>query len=401
MGRTKFFLFQLKRTGRHLAKIMGTALLLLGIACGVFFAAVRLLYHENELPKAVIAVASSEDTAMTQFALEYVESIPSFSTLFTIMQTDEDTGRQMLEERSAVALLVIPVGTVEGILNGTNTPIEFIFAENSSGGNLSVSAALLSELANAGVHILSCAQAGIYTTASLCMDSDVDMARIFQDINYRNLQYAMTRDAMFTIVPTSATGSVSVGIYYAATALLLFLFLFGIALYSLFTENNQAYSLILSQYGISPAAEMLNRFGCMLLLYIPAAMPCIGMLLVLPFQMMTPHVASLMICMITAASIVLFCYELTHNAQTGILLLFLLSVGMLFLSGAFIPAAFFPQALTQIGRFLPTTYMHGLMTQAFYGQFSLQTALPCLAWSGIFLLLSCLCSYRNRKEAFS
>lgn len=405
MGRTKLFLFQLKRTGRHLAKIIGTALLLLGIACGVFFAAVRLLYHENELPKAVIAVASSEDTAMTQFALEYVESIPSFSAMFTIVQTEESIGRQMLQEHSAAALLIIPEGTVESILNGTNTPIEFIFAdtffsEASDSAPLSLSAALLSELADAGVHILSCAQSGIYTTAVLAADSDIPMQQLFEDINYRNLQHAMTRDAMFTLVPTSVTGTVSAGTYYAATAMLVFLFLLGIALHSLFQEHNSAYALILSQYGISPITEALNRFACMLLLYCPVIVIGTGMLFLMPVSVTAVFsvLASTAVCAVTAASFILFCYEFAHHTQTGILLLFLLSGGMLFLSGAFLPQAFFPQALRTFGGMLPTAYMHELMTQALSGRLSLQTLLICLVWASVFLLLSCLCRCRNRKR---
>lgn len=406
MDRRQLFLLQLKKISRHLLSITATMLLLTGIAGGIFFGAVKLLCPEGKLPKAVIAVASSENTAMTQFALEYVESIPSFSAMFTIVQTEEAAGRQMLQERSAAALLVIPAGTIDNILNGSNTPVELIFAdtplsEASASAASSLSAALLSELAKAGVHILSCAQSGIYTTAVLAADSSIPMQQLFEDINYRNLQHALTRDAMFTPVPVSVTGTVSVGVYYAATAVLVFLFLFGIALHSLFQKGNAAYALILSQYGISPMTEVRNSFLCMLLLYCPLILTGTAVLS-FPSVFRTTdflHVfTALAVCVVTAASFILFCYELAHHIQSGILLLFLLSTGMLFLSGAFLPQAFFPQALRTVGALLPAAYMHKLLTQALSGRFALQPVLICLVWSAVFLLLSCLCSCRNRKR---
>ena len=58
-------------------------------------------------------------------------------------------------------------------------------------------------------------------------------------------------------------------------------------------------------------------------------------------------------------------YELFHNPVANLLFQFIVTMGMGYVSGFFLPAAFFPDGLIALGRILPTgvalDYLSGIM----------------------------------------
>ena len=99
-----------------------------------------------------------------------------------------------------------------------------------------------------------------------------------------------------------------------------------------------------------------------------------------------------------AAGVIVFIISLTSGRSGGILLLFIASTVMCFISGCFVPELFLPDALKEISNYLPSTHMLRLMTDMIQNRISLSHLLTALC-SGLFLYLCTTLNLYIRKGA--
>ena len=143
--------------------------------------------------------------------------------------TTKEEAITMLQEGRILAAVHIPKDTANNIINGTNTPMNIIFPEDSG-----FEAILIKELSECVTTMLSSAQAGIYSIydfyGDMNADDKIDSALLRMNIKY--IQIAATGNNMFEKTVVTATGSVPLMTYYICGALVLFSLLFGINCYT-------------------------------------------------------------------------------------------------------------------------------------------------------------------------
>ena len=81
-------------------------------------------------------------------------------------------------------------------------------------------------------------------------------------------------------------------------------------------------------------------------------------------------------------------YELSDNTVSSVLILFIISVGLSYISGLFYPIGFFPEAIQKISAYLPTGAGFGYLRNTLTGTLSVKDILSVLAYSFIFILLT-------------
>lgn len=94
-------------------------------------------------------------------------------------------------------------------------------------------------------------------------------------------------------------------------------------------------------------------------IFLPEQMEEVAVLLVGSGSGYTAGVQIAILCFMIAVSAtwVYFLYSIPGSRTGSILLIFLLSVVMVYLSGGFIPSMLLPQTVRQVGSVLPTTYL--------------------------------------------
>ena len=122
---------ELKRTIRQLPVILAEAVLLLSILGMIAFGAAKLLYRDVPAIRITIAVIEKEKNPLTDLLLNYIQGMESISELCQFLIVSEEEGFAMLQEGKAAAALVLPEGMVEGIMDGSNTPVQVFFPEDA------------------------------------------------------------------------------------------------------------------------------------------------------------------------------------------------------------------------------------------------------------------------------
>ena len=220
-----YFKLELKRTLKSIPYFLAGAIVLVLLAGTIAFSASKMLYGDKALGKIIVGVVVPENDRLSEMAMNMVASLDSVGSLCEFTYTDKEEGTKLLERGEIFALMELPPGLLEGIIDGSNIPVTITFPENSG-----LEAAVFKELTQAGTSILGTAQAAIYSTDDYLighqMQSSIRQAE--KDLNTVFMRYALSREAYFRTEKVSASGDVTTAVFYGISAVVMILLLLGI-----------------------------------------------------------------------------------------------------------------------------------------------------------------------------
>lgn len=358
---------ELKKTIKSIPYFLAGAIVLALLAGTIAFSAARMLYGEQAIGRIQVGVVVPEEDALAAKAMRMIESLDSVESLCEFTYLEEEAGFNRLKDGELFALMKLPEGLVEGIMDGTNLPVIVIFPESAG-----LEASVFRELTEAGSSILGTSQAGIYAADAYLREygMEVCVPKAEEDLNRIFLSYALSRDVYFRKKEVSAVGNVGTAAYFAISASVLVMLLLGIPAAPLMRPDSAALRQKLKLLGISCRKQTAVRmFRLTFLLVLASAVPvlfCInsGYLRISPAEIGL----WLLICLAASGWILLF-YELCRNSAAAILFLFTTTVVMVFLAGGIVPGVFLPDAVRMIGAFTPAAFlMDGLRTMVTAGE---------------------------------
>lgn len=346
------------------------AILLMFLMGMIAFCGTESMQRDPLAASVDIVVVVREDNMMTRMALNYVENMESTSKFCHFRQTTEQEGFELLKEGEAAALILLPEQLVEGIMNGTNPTVDIYFPKNAGLGPM-----LFRELTESGEGLLRVAQAQIYGAYDAAVEYGLteQLSRMEAEIDSYNLAFALDRLALYDTEKVSVFGSMNVIQFYLASGLVLFLLLAGTAMYPVVQREPAALCRQLERQGTGLAWQNFCQWFCGIL--------CMGMLCAVLWAVMKigaafmPDAAALLtaggrngysmgarlgilaLVVVAATTFIYMLYSLAGSRTSGILLVFLLSVAMVWLSGGLVPSMFLPETMQKVGEKLPTAYL--------------------------------------------
>ncbi len=354
---------ELKRTFLLMPAMLLEAGILLIILCTIAFGVGKLLYKDSSIVKIDVAIIEEEENPLTELAVNYVHGMESISKSckFTIVTKEE--GFSMLEDGKAAAVIYLPEGMIEGILNGNNVPAQVFFPEDAG-----IESALLKELADAGIQMLRVAQAEIYGVYDTAKNYGAlgRISALEADIDMYNLAFALDRLALFKTQHLSATGSLTFLQYGISSGSIFFLLLIGMACYPMMQPYPDALRRQLKRSGIGIGRQCFGKWLCGLCSIAVSSLFFLflikGIMAMLGYSAWLPEIGfrqagTAVIILICIATLIFMIFQMTDSGSAAILILFFLSTVMIYFSGGIIPSAFLPKAVQGIGKFLPTAYL--------------------------------------------
>lgn len=388
--RLRYLLMEIKGTLKLLPRMLLQACLLLGLAGMIVYCGVRSMGREALSVSVDIAVAVREDNVATEMALAYVENLESLSQFCRFRRVTEAEGAKLLKEGQVAALILLPEQLVEGILNGANPSVTVCFPKNAG-----LEALLFKEMTEAGEGLLRVAQAQIYAVEDTARRFGLEeqAARIEAGIDSTNLAFALDRLALYDAGRVSAFGSMNAVQFYLSSGSVLFLLLSGMAMYPVVQLRPQPFRRQLERQGTGRIWQGFCQWICTVLgMGVPAGM------LWAAVRLLTAHgpeavAARIMtaggtgtgirtgiaaMLLVTAATIVYLLHTLAGSGTSGILLVFAVSVVMVFTAGGLVPSLFLPDVVRTVGERLPAARMIRAMNSLLTGQ-SMAAAGRCAA----------------------
>lgn len=368
-----------KRSLRLLpAQLFITVVLLASMSCLVF-GAQKFLYGEQLYRQQKVAIVVEDESRYTPMLIKFVQQMDSVRTACKFQIENREDAFLQLQEGGVLAVMVVPQNVLEDIMNGTNTPVQVYMPLAAT-----FESTVFGELLASGASLLTTAQAQTYAVYDLAISADTLAAQqsetpqamehlhqYEQDIDDWNLDRALKRGKLFSTETVNVTGKVNLPLFYGISAGILITMLWGMGASFLQLPAPEQTGRMLHRAGISTGKQIITLWlveGCWLFLL------QIGYLLlldkVLRFYMdiqLTWSSGLLLALFLTAllvSSLQLLVYTFVKEQGLAIITLAILSMGMLFLSGGLVPAAFLPKGINAAATYLPTTWVLQLQSAA-------------------------------------
>lgn len=369
----RYLYMEIRKTISMFPRMLLQAILLMLLIGTIAFCAAGSMEQEPLAVRADIGVVVREDDRMTRLAFQYVENLESTSQVCHFVRVTEEEGFHALEKGEIAALIVLPEQIVQGIMDGRNPAVDIFFPKNAG-----LEAMLLRELTESGAGLLRVAQAQIYGAYDTAVEYGLQeqLSIMETDIDAYNLAFALDRLAIYDTEKVSATGQMSVAQYYAASAAVLFLMLSGMALYPVMRQEPSAFRRQLARQGTGDMWQGFCRwtssFLCMVLIVCAIWIlgKIVGAMAPEPAAKMAAMIGSgrahvnagmkagiFLLVLVTVSAYIYLLYSIAGSRIGSILLIFLFSVVMVYLSGGLVPSVFLSQAVQRVGDRLPTAYL--------------------------------------------
>lgn len=361
---------EIKKSLMILPRMFLQAFVLLLLTGMIAYCGVKSMERDPLAVSADIAVVVQEDNRMTRMALQYVENMESVSQICHFRYMTEKEGFDLLEKGEAAALILLPEQLVEGIMNGANPAIEIYFPKNAG-----LEAWLFRELTESGEELLRVAQAQIYGANDTAARYGLaeQLSQMEAEIDSYNLAFALDRLALYDTENVSVFGAMNAIQFYMASGFVLFLLLAGMAIYPVLQREPLAFCRQLERQGMGAAWQCLCQWLCGVLctgihagvlwaiirITVKYGPDAAGQLLQdgAGGYSVSARLGIMMLIVMTVTAFIYLLHSLAGNRTSGILLVFLFSFMLVYLSGGLVPSMFLPKAIQAAGRQLPTAYL--------------------------------------------
>lgn len=368
-----------KRSLRLLPAQLFITVVLLASMSGLVFGAQKFLYGEQLYRQQKVAIVVEDDSRYTPMLIKFVQQMDSVRTACKFQIEDREDAFLQLQEGEVLAVMVVPQNVLEDIMNGTNTPVQVYMPLDAT-----FESTVFGELLASGASLLTTAQAQTYAVYDLAISADTLAAQqsetpqamehlhqYEQDIDDWNLDRALKRGKLFLTETVNVTGKVDLPLFYGISAGILITMLWGMGASFLQLPAPEQTGRMLHRAGISTGKQIITLWlveGCWLFLLQIGYLLLLDKVLRLCMDIQLTWSRGLLLALFLTAMLVsslqLLVYTFVKEQGLAIITQAILSMGMLFLSGGLVPAAFLPKGINAAATYLPTTWVLQLQSAA-------------------------------------
>ena len=388
------FIGQLLRVnGRQLCRTRALfpALLVLCLCLSMLVSpAAELVFSQGvDFSGITMAVTAPAGDPVPELLEELMSGMEDVGQYCRFKAMDAASARAGLADGSVTAILALPEGFIQGILNGTNPDVELIVPADRP-----LESMLTLWVGQSAADLLAAFQSGIYGVLDLYLQdppAGLSYEQVVSQINLRYISWTLNRQDLFRVQEISVTGQLPIGLHYGLSLLCFLILALAPFFYGIFDKVFLISQRRLLALGRTPAscgaAAILTVWLFVLVIVLP------GTVLITGGKILPSVVVSALVSILCTAWISICCLCTGSVSGCGILSS-LLSLCSLALSGGILPPVMLPQGLRKMMALSPVTWMRQLLATP-AGYESRQAWLILLICT-VTLFPICLLLYRSR-----
>ncbi len=394
-----YFNLQFKRAFKCYPMILFITILTIVSVALAGIAVVSQNLNDDNKQSVRIGVVGDIENSYLKIGLAALESLDSSRFFINFEEMTETEAKAKLEDGILHGYVVIPEDYIKTIWRGENVPATFVTQSNPD----NFGTILTTEVTKIISNMLTETQIAVYSMQDIFSEKmpGTKMKPLNDSLNFRYLDLVLHRQNTYRSETLGIADSISFGGYYVCGIIIFFLLLWGISCNKLMTAKNVSLFRSLNAFGMKPVMQVLCEYAAFLaitfvtliILAITAGLVLSGKTAGIPelesistatavsFVFKTLPVIMMLTMMHTAL------YELVSGTVSAILLQFLVSVVLGYLSGCFYPNSFFPDAVQRFTEFLPSgigfSYLRKTLSHTLQAKDLWAVALYFLAFAGI------------------
>ena len=366
MKKSIYLKLQLKRAFKHYPSILLVTLIaVLGIGITV-----TTLFHINnnstDKQKINIGIVGNLAESHVDVVVYALENIDAVIGSVNFVELSEDDAKDALEKNEIVGYIQIPDNYFEDIAYGDNAAARYVSDENAK----DLVSVLTNEMALMLSEMVTETQKGIYSAVEIAEDKDVKKGLYtkIDELNFEYMGFVMNRHQTYDVEYLGIKDRLTYGGYYICGFLVFFLMIWGISCNKILLSKNIGLSRLLYTRGMKSYWQILCEYvGYFFITFITLLLIFVTFGFVLSFGdfgIRELAGADMLFCigfviklipvavMFTAMHFMI--YEIFSNIISSVLVQFIISVVLGYMSGCFYPNTFFPESVQKITSLLPS-----------------------------------------------
>ena len=416
----RFFTYTIVETKRifRLYPAVLTMALLLSLVLGalLYTASVSAnnLSTGSEDERLSVGIVGLDSSPYLSLGISLLKTMDSSRTEVEFTELSEEEALSKLQAGELAAAVLIPEGTIEKLLSGrTDLKMKLLLPMRSAGAGT----ILVREAARAISDLIASMEANSYTLADFYTEMGVpnpyDISDAQTDLLVHSINKILKRGDLFTMEKIKTQGSLTIESYYLTAMFLLLVLLSGVLCAAYAIRTDYALPSLLKIRGLGEMGQILAEYISLLSLLLSIGLVLLPLTgwglsqMPIRFSELGGHSPDFLrnYCLfglksipvvLLAGAIDLFLYEIADSTISGVLLQFLVTIALSYVSGIFYPVNTFPAAVRKIAPFFPTRhallYLGGLLNP---GPDFLPAVRITFAFTAVFLILTALMRRKN------
>ena len=387
------FRFFSKVTRLTLGKLCQQRMLLAGVALLCFLlpmvlgpVAESVLSRGISFSGVTLAITATEGDPVPQQLEQVLSNMSDIRQYCKVQSMPHEEALDSLAQGKVTAILALPEGFIQGILNGSNPDVELIVREDRP-----LEALLTFWIGQSASDMLAAFQSGIYAVLELYESNPpegLNYQQAVAQINLRYVTWMMNRQDMFRTQKISTTGQLPVSTHY------------GLSLLSYLTLSLAPFFMVVFDASWISGQRRFRALGCRTGIFYAASLSACWMVefvltaiaqLIFLKENIGNILLSSAICSLFCAIFSSFCCLITSDTGSCGLLSFGSSLVFLTLSGGILPPVLMPRELQGLIPWWPVTWLRNTMS----GQNASVT--PLVISSILLMILGCFMYHQRSK----
>ncbi len=378
---------QFKRVLRIFPLTFLMTVVLAAVILMIFWLQMQMQEHSAENQKVILGVVGESNGEYMGFGLYTLQNVDSSRFSIDIQQLEnEDEAREKLVNGEIGGYLFIPHGFMQSVIEGSNKTVKLVI--NKSG----LYADIISELSKAVSKAITESQAGVFALQE-CYAANGYPREIKSDSQELNMSYfdlILGREELYGIEEYSGNPEIGFDRYYICAGLVLFMMLCGMNGAVFLIRGDNSLSSLLRLRGISPLLQCAGEFFAY---YVPNAAAVFAVCIVLHAFGYDPGIAEPLLVLVCIAAMQYLMFSIVSRLTEGLMLNFILTAALGYISGCFYPIGFFPESIQALSSMQPVGASVNLLQEQAAGCVSPAGVFIILAWSAVLFALAVTVRY--------
>lgn len=375
-----YFHLQLKRSARFFIFVFIISLLIcLTLGC-ILNTLIHLDTSSEKNRKLSIGIVGDSSDEYLGFGISAIQSMDSSRYTVTLLELEEEEARKKLLQGEIVAYIIIPEDFVESAVKGKINTIPYVTTSASA----NIATLFKDEILEVVSRIFVESQKGIYALQNSLEEHYADYPGEWIDgLTFEYFSLILNRSCVFDTEVIGVSDNLTFSGYMFCGLIVLLLMLCGIPCCSLLIKTDMALPKLLNANRQNALIQVSGEYFAYFLMMFLNFTVILGVTVATVgsnaslifgaseingtrFFFLILHLIPVILA-ITALQFLL--YELSSGIAGGVLLQFLATLGLAYVSGCFYPINFFPESIQFISRFIPLglarSYLSGFLSETF------------------------------------
>ncbi|MBQ7922007.1 MAG: ABC transporter permease [Clostridia bacterium] len=393
----RYWFLQMKRVGKILPAVcLFTLVLCIGIG-GLLYALVAENENDEKNIRFRIGVVGDTNESYLGFGISALQTLDSSRHTIEFAELTETEARTQLKDGTLDAYIVIPEDFVSAIVHGEVRQLQYVTTPQAA----DFSTLIRDELLDTVSVMLIESQKGLYGFIdAVDQVKAADRGEHLDRLNRQYFSMILSRDALCEVEIIGTVGGASLmGSLFCGLAVF-YILLSGISFCAFFIRREKSLSCILRAAGMPVPVQIFCEYGAYVcglfaVTVLPILLLCCTDAPAAWIPEWDAEYTAVFVCSTAGVMLCLaamqFClYELSSGVTGSILVQFIVSLAMAYVSGCLYPVYFFPETVQKISPWLPAGAAQNCLASALTGENAGVQWLVLLLYAAVFLGIAVL-----------